>query len=192
MRQQHHLSLIVLISYLLLTCMWCIGNPEISSVRQFGGIGVDEAWSIVSSQDGSTYITGTINQQVTFAGVNCGPNGGTNIFVAKYNSNAQESWIRCFGGTGEIGVKDIAVDTVSVGVDHVYITGYLAQSVSFDTTTLVGANRDIFLVKINGDSGSVIWATSAGTNNNDEGVALAIHPFDHSIYLTGMFIVSYV
>ncbi len=93
--------------------------------------------------------------------------GDGDIFIAKWNSNGEMIWTKSFGSWEEETLGDVVIDNQ----DNIYLTG-LARGLSyFDSDTLLDFPGGYFLLKLNGDSGDVIW--SQGTEHANGG-ALAL------------------
>ncbi len=161
---------------------WAIG---------MGGTGIDFARGISVDASSNVYITGGFNGTVDFnpgAGTNnLTSNGGTNIFIAKYNSSGTYQWAYNTGGTGTGYGNEMAIDASS----NIYITGYFQNTVDFNlgagTNNLVSSGSgDIFLAKYN-SNGVYQWAIGMGGANLDGGNGIAIDA-SSNIYLTGYFL----
>jgi hypothetical protein len=108
--------------------------------------------------------------------------------LAVHRTNAQQislshRWAHQAGGIDDDTGRGIALDQVG----NTYVTGRFIGTVTFGSTTLrsVANSQDIFLVKYS-PSGVVEWATSAGSDNTDSGIAIAIDAANN-IYITGYY-----
>lgn len=134
------------------------------------------AVGVTTDLSGNVYATGMFYGTVDFnpsASVNnLTSNGGSDIFVAKYNSSGQYQWAYKIGGSTNDAGQRICID----GLGNVVIVGYFglgASAVEFNTTgsgasatrTSNGLN-DIFVVKYS-SSGSFVQVTSLGGIGND-------------------------
>jgi alpha-tubulin suppressor-like RCC1 family protein len=92
-------------------------------------------------------------------------------------------WAKSAGGTNSEGGDCVVVDASG----NVYVTGYFnSPTIVFGSYTLTNAGSyDVFLVKYNA-SGNVLWATSAGGTDDDEGSSLALDA-SGNVYVTGYF-----
>ena len=98
-------------------------------------------------------------------------------------------WARTHGGAE----REVSKAVVTDNSGNVYITGSFSTSlVTFGTTNLINVSgtcspdcSDLFLVKYD-PTGNVIWARSAGSNLNDEGLAICTDPIGN-IFITGNF-----
>ncbi|HRW22730.1 MAG TPA: hypothetical protein P5509_12230, partial [Bacteroidales bacterium] len=88
--------------------------------------------------------------------------GHYDIFVAKYDEDGNVLWAISGNGDSEDNVNAVAVDING----DVYITGQFSSPVlNFGTSVLNNSNpgtytNDVFVVKLNGNNGNVLWAIS--------------------------------
>jgi len=165
-------------------------------VKQIGagatsiGMAVDAA--------GNMYITGELTATVDFdpaATVNAVPtSGGSDVFVAKYDSSGSHQWAFHAGNSNSArpdGGAAIALDNAG----NVYVTGYFYSKADFDPSpapadtanlTSNGGIGDIFVAKYS-NSGSYIWAKNLGGTGRDEGHGIAVDAAGN-VYVTGHFI----
>ncbi len=105
------------------------------------------------------------------------------MFVSKYNFAGVQQWRR------ELNVEsegfDIAVDRNG----NIYATGFFKGSTTFGNSAISSAGgRDILVVKI-ANSGSILWAKSAGGNasRSDVGISIAVDSARSYVYVVGIF-----
>jgi len=159
----------------------------------FGGIGNDEAKSVVSDTSG-LLLTGDFSGSVDFnpgSGTNISTsNGGTDIFYLKLSNLGTYTYHKTIGGTG----NDIATKIAFDGVNIPYLVGSFRNTVDFNPDagvsklTSIGVNA--FVMKINPSSGGFIWVKdiNALSGSTDESYVYGID-FDSSgnMYLGGNF-----
>lgn len=106
--------------------------------RQFGTTNNDYAYSIAVDSVGNSYVAGATSG--TFTGQT--PSGGTDAFIAKYDSSGNAVWARQFGtnASGEDQALGVAVD----GSGNAYVAGYFAGT--FIGQTSLGGT-DAFVAK---------------------------------------------
>lgn len=128
---------------------------------------IDEALDIETDNSGNSYITGFVGGQTNFGTITTSSLGGQDIFVAKMDNAGNFIWIKTFGGSGAERGLDLALDNNG----NVYLTGYFFGSATFGTINLTSnaGSRDLFVAKINGNNGNVIWANSAGGTDAETG-----------------------
>lgn len=129
-------------------------------VRQFGSSGDDYVQCVAVSGSGEVYMTGYTGGSLGGASA-----GGIDVFLAKYDSNGVQQWIRQFGtNSSDIGYS------VAVSGNDVYVAGTTSGS-------LGGTNQgggDIFLAKYN-SSGVQQTIIQYGTSVTEEGRAVVLH-----------------
>ncbi len=160
---------------------WAIG---------IGGTGIDFAWKVVVDVSSNVYITGGFNGTVDFnpdAGTNnLTSNGGSDIFIAKYNSSGTYQWAYNIGGTGTDYGYGLAIDASS----NIHISGYFHNTVDFNpgagTNNLTSnGGSDIFIAKYN-SSGTYQWAYKIGGTDTDLGSSITTDA-SSNVYITGGF-----
>jgi hypothetical protein len=124
---------------------------------------------------GNRYVVGNFSATADFdpsAGTaNLTSAGGSDIFIAKYNSSGDYVWAKRIGGTGADQGNSLTLD----GSGNVFLTGYFAGTVDFDpsasTANLISAGgNDIFIAKYN-SSGDYVWANGIGGTGIDRGLS---------------------
>ncbi|MDZ4182448.1 MAG: PKD domain-containing protein [Candidatus Cloacimonadaceae bacterium] len=135
-----------------------------------GGVSNDVGLAIVVDDAANCYVTGRFAGNATFGSTNLTAAGGTDIFVAKLNSDGAWQWAVRAGGGG----TDIPYSIAhGVGGD-VYITGYYNGIADFGSTNISSAGGlDVFLAKLDG-AGEWQWAVSAGGAGGDYANGVAI------------------
>ncbi|MBL7927476.1 MAG: T9SS type A sorting domain-containing protein [Bacteroidia bacterium] len=112
--------------------------------------------------------------------------GGTDAFIACYDTATNIQWAHLYGGT----LGDIA-NKMTVNGNYVYLTGYFRGTVAFNPDTInnppvVSAGlTDIFILKTD-IAGNFIWVATMGDTQWDESYGIAI---DHMgrVITTGSF-----
>jgi hypothetical protein len=108
---------------------------------------------------GNSYVTGYFNDTTTFGGTNLNSRGGSDIFVAKYDSAGTLAWAKQEGGANNDYGDGIAVD----GTGNIYVTGDFSGSATFGGTTLTStSSSDVFVAKYISGGGE----TPIGTDVN--------------------------
>jgi len=142
-------------------------------IRQFGTAVAD--WSIsatvVQGGRGGVYISGATGGSLG------GPYaGGADGWVARYDSNGRQVWLRQFGSSG----NELATATTPNGSGGVYVTGWTDAN-------LAGPNaggRDVFVMEYN-FAGAQKLARQFGTSGWDEAWAASFDPVTKILYLGG-------
>ena len=137
-----------------------------------GSTSSDIGSSVSTSADGSVYIGGSTRGNLD-GQLN---NGGSDAFLAKYNSDGSKEWTQLLGTPS----YDSA-HSVSVANDgSIYITGttsgYLDEEVN-------SGKADAFISKYN-SSGTREWTKLLGSSSSESAISVSTAP-DGSVFITG-------
>jgi hypothetical protein len=116
---------------------------------------------------------------------------GTNdMFVAKYDSNGNQLWVKGFGGDydneSQLKFELVAQIVYNSHTNSLYLTGHFIGICTFAPHTIFapGPNsRSIFIAKFDLD-GNCIWVKGVGGNDDDMITSLAVTPAGN-IYISG-------
>jgi len=152
-----------------------------------GGMSNDYGNGICNDNSGNTYSTGYFSESITFGEITLTDNGGSDIFIVKYDPNGNVLWANSYGG--------VALDftnNMSINADNqIVITGaFRSESISFGTYTLTNPNSGdgadcFFVVKID-SNGNILWATTANCDSNCTGTDIDIND-NGDVVVTGNF-----
>lgn len=148
-----------------------------------GSTSGDYGSDIAVDVSGNVYITGSIWGGAYFGPFTKTVLGGSDIFVAKYNTSGSIQWVQTAGGTGLDSGNSIALDATG----NVYITGGFTSTATFNGTSLtsIGSSIDLFIAKYNSES-VFQWVQGAGGTNVDSGYGIAADALNN-LYLTGYY-----
>lgn len=94
-------------------------------------------------------------------------NGGTDIFVIKFDSSGTQQWVKSAGGVLDDRANSIIVDIYG----DLYITGEFRDRFAFGNDSINNngspGGRDIFVAKMT-QAGNWVWAKKAGSNSGSE------------------------
>ncbi len=160
-----------------------------SATNNFGR---DESYGITTDTDGNAYITGKFSSySITFGSItlaNSSLNGGTDLFIVKYNESGDVLWAKSAGGSSDDESQSVITDSLR----NVYITGqFKSPSINFDNIILTNVNpystnTDIFVASYD-SSGAIRWAKSVGQSNDDRGYSITVDK-QGNIFHTGGFL----
>lgn len=149
-----------------------------------GDGGSDRGLAIATDANGNSYVTGYYYGTATFGGFSITSAGLQDVFVVKYDRNGNVKWLVSAGGTqSDIG-NAIAVDNSG----NIIITGQFAGTATFGGFTLTSTanNINVFTAKLNGATGTFIWAEGGTGKHTDRGLGVACDP-SGNVYITGQF-----
>ncbi|MBD3338571.1 MAG: hypothetical protein GF353_05665, partial [Candidatus Lokiarchaeota archaeon] len=148
--------------------------------RQTGGSSNSEvACSITTDNSGSSIITGSFRESISFGAKTLISSGEGDIFIVKYDVSGNVLWAKKAGGTGNDRGWGITTDESG----NIYVTGFCNDSATFGTITTTGAG--MFVVKYDA-SGNALWAKVQGNNDYDLGYRI-IADKTGSVFVTGEF-----
>ena len=142
---------------------------------KMGGTGAENVNECVATPSGDVYLGGRFPGTMTLfnadgtIGGTITSRGGTDGYIAKYNSLGFFQWVVQQGGSSNDRIQDLSVD----GVGNVYGAGDFAGSILISNadgstfTTLVSlGSADAYVVKYN-PSGLCLWATQLSSLGDD-------------------------
>ncbi len=144
--------------------------------RSFGGSGGESGEGIAVDALGNVYTVGyffgTTDLDPGAGTQNHTANGAYDAYVQKLDGSGNFVWGAAYGGTGFDYANDITVDTMGTGA--AYIIGRFEGTVDFDpgagTSNFTSqGSSDIYIEKLDGQSGNFAWAFTAGNTSTDIG-----------------------
>ncbi|MGC6431885.1 MAG: hypothetical protein ACON5F_12645 [Jejuia sp.] len=126
--------------------------------KSYGGSEIDEAWGIVSSNDGNYIIVGDTRSNDKDVLFN---NGAADIFVVKIDPDGNIIWRKSFGGSSFDTARSIAKAS-----DGGFIIAGSSRSADGNITSNNGQN-DALVIKLNSE-GDLQWQHTLGGNNIDQ------------------------
>jgi hypothetical protein len=134
--------------------------------KQAGGTSVSYfvyGYDIVTDSSGNSYVTGEFYGSATFGTTILTSIEGSEVFIAKLDTNGNWLWAKQSCGTGN--AVGYGIDTDSNG--NSYMTGVFRGSITIDLVTLTSSGgTDIFIAKFDAN-GNWLWAKKAGGASND-------------------------
>lgn len=154
----------------------------------FGSSANDYGKHIQINSNNDIYLDGYFNQSVDFdpGNGNTSLTGTFDIFVAKYDKNANFIWAFKIGANGQEGSHGLALDVH----ENIIIQGRFQQTVDFDpgsgTTNLTASsNHDLFFAKYT-KNGNFVWVKQLSGPSSKYGQGISTDA-DSNIYISGSF-----
>lgn len=153
---------------------------EATSTTYGFSLGLDQDKPVITGG-----FMGTVDLDPGAPVVNETSNGVRDIFVLKLSESGLYEWSAAIGGSGQDTGWAVAVDENG----NSYVTGSFGGTVDFDpsnqTSELVGAAAEIFVLKLN-SIGNYVWAKAIGGSTSNLGLSIDV---DHlgNCYTTGYF-----
>jgi uncharacterized delta-60 repeat protein len=138
-------------------------SGDLTWTKTVGGANWDEGKSVAPTPDGGYIVTGRTR---SFGA------GGDDLFLAKFNSSGDLTWVKTVGGR----VWDWGNSVALTSDGEFIVTGM--------TRSFGGGDDDLFLAKFN-SSGDLNWAKTLEGADWDEGNSVA-QTFDGGYIVTGM------
>ena len=162
-----------------------VPSPIFEWAASGGSQNTDFGYKIAVDANGNVFVAGQLGAgEANFNGVIKNASGFSDIFLAKYDSDANLLWAEIAGSTS------VNTETaLGIGVDNfgnVYITGLFYETANFKGLSLTSVGgSDIFLAKYD-PNGNILWTRRAGGALDDIGFGLDITNADE-IFITGQF-----
>ena len=149
-------------------------SPTNRSVRAF-----------TTDATGAAYVTGVHTATYTFAGSTYTHRGKGDVWVGKLDPWGRPLWVHMWGGAEPDEGQAVAADA-----DSVYVAGvFQSPSMAMGAFTLSASHvntTDIFLARLNGTTGEVLWARAFGTEAIETAASVAVAA-DGGVVLAGAF-----
>jgi alpha-tubulin suppressor-like RCC1 family protein/chitodextrinase len=152
-------------------------GPTLEWNTFLGSSGNDYGYGLAIDGNGNVYISGY--SYATWGSPIQPFSGGTDTFVAKYNSSGILQWNTFLGSSGEDNGIGLAVDTSG----NVYVTGASYATWGSPIQPYSGAG-DAFVAKLN-SSGVLQWNTFLGSSSNYDGGIRSAVDIGGNVYITG-------
>lgn len=142
----------------------------VKSYRQDDWIGTDNPVMTIAA-DGNCFVAASFRGNITIGSqtLNSGSNdfGGTSILVAKLDANGNEQWaVKFEAKKGH--PKHITLDPIG----NILLAGIFDESINFNGGTTLsawsGLTWEAFIVKLNPDDGSALWAKKTESKKHTE------------------------
>ncbi len=119
---------------------------------------------LIIDEDGNLFITGKFSGTSNFDGIDRVSNGGTDIFIAKYDTDGNGIWINSYGGSLDDEGIDLALD----------VTGNIVVLATFSDSLIFGAasitaigGTDVAVLKLDTNGNPISVFTDGGVNDDE-------------------------
>ena len=148
-------------------CVW---------VKNAGGNNSDYGTGISIDENGNCYITGYFEGTATFGTTQLVCSGNTDVFVAKYDTSGNLTWVKNFGES----IYDYGEGISADPNGNIFLTGRFVEN-----PLPQFYDSDIFVAKYNA-LGNLIWIKTVYGNSDDSGQSISADAYGNS-YVTGHF-----
>ncbi|WP_437966262.1 SBBP repeat-containing protein [Sorangium sp. So ce260] len=154
-----------------------IGDSADQTLRS---IAVDKAGNIVIAG----YFSGALLCSAPPVPVCANSEGGTDIFVRKYDPLGAVLWTRIYGDTSNQFATSVAVD----GESNVFITGRYNGTLAVGPRQVrnTGLGPNLFVLKLD-SSGNSVWLSDYGDTASQAGTGIAVAP-SGAVLVTGTYV----
>ncbi|WP_437609639.1 SBBP repeat-containing protein [Sorangium sp. So ce834] len=148
--------------------------------KAFGGTGSDVCTRVAYTNDG-VIVAGTYDNTLRIDGSSLGNDGGTDVFVAKLDTNGDLDWMNKISGPAADTVHGLAVDAEG----NIFVAGSFTDGAKvFGVEDLNSAGgEDIFVSKIDA-AGNHVWSFNFGNRSEQVALDAAATP-DGGVVLVG-------
>jgi hypothetical protein len=157
--------------------------------QSMGGLGGDVAYSVAVDGNDDIYVSGEFLQTASFGDFTLGPAFLRDAFVCKISSDGAILWAKQLVGVRQDNGGHDSAWSMALGDDgNVYVAGDFIGIASFDSFTLTSAGNkyDIFVAKLDGSNGNIVWARQMGGMDVDRGFDVAVDG-SGNVYAVGFF-----
>ncbi|OKH19848.1 hypothetical protein NIES593_20510 [Hydrococcus rivularis NIES-593] len=128
-------------------------RPEQRRVQQLGGAGLELGIDTATDPSGNVYVTGTTTGTIQNGSTSA---GFSDFWVAKYDRNGNQLFVRQFGSSDNDSVLDIATDSAG----NIYLAG-ATQGNLFGSRQ--SQSQDSYVAKYD-SNGNLLWGRQFGSN----------------------------
>jgi hypothetical protein len=164
--QKTKYNYVILISLCL--CVLAIGFPLHAQnqkpwqwVKQLGSTSWDVAGGIAIDTKDNMYVAGSFSKTLRADGKKITSNGGTDLFLARFNTKGSLGNLWSFGGKGQDEATCLALAPNNI----IIVGGSVSDTVTFGKLISAGAGSRLFLTAIN-NGGNALWITSIEHQGN--------------------------
>ncbi len=146
-----------------------------------GSVNNDSANGVAVDGAGNVFVVGETNYDWDEEDpVREYSDGNVDAFVARLGPDGTLLWHTFLGGSPADYGLDIALDADG----DIYVTGF-SDGTWESPVRPISSSWDVFVAKLAGDDGSLVWNTFLGGNSDDRGYGIAVDA-DENVYVTGM------
>ena len=146
-------------------------DGELNWLRQFGTPDYEWSWAVDTDSEGNAYATGWTLGDLG------GENAGIyDAWLAKYDEQGNQEWLRQFGTPGDDEAFGINIDSD----DNIFVTGYTNSDLGGENA----GSFDAWVAQYDTD-GNQVGIDQFGTPNFDQGYGITSNS-DGDVYFTGV------
>lgn len=135
---------------------------EIVNENTFGGTELFKNASAIDAKENSVGEIFVLVQTTANSGIFTGNHGETDVFVLKLDADLNLLWVENFGSSA----SDLPLDLTVLPNDDLVVAAKVSVG-DFDVPTILG-EADIWLFRIAGNNGDLLWSKNYGGTNEEE------------------------
>lgn len=133
--------------------------------QRFGDASDQYGFAVAVDASGNILLTGRFSGTIDFGGGALASAGGSDVYLAKFNSSGAHLWSKRFGDSSTEEARSVTTDPSG----NVYITGSYFGSIDFGGGPFASNGyEDIFLAKFDPD-GTHLWSAHFGDGDSQYG-----------------------
>jgi gliding motility-associated-like protein len=168
-------------------------SQSIAVAKKAGGSGTDYGNKVAVDDSNNVYMCGFFSGTSSFSStVSKTSNGGTDVFLAKYDCNGTLQWVQTYGGANN---ENNSYSFLGLGIDtdhNVVLSGLMNTSGTISSQN--GSNvsitssggTDAIIVKYS-SGGNIAWYKKYGGSGNEDASNLEIDEKTNDIIVFGLF-----
>ena len=164
----------------------CVSGEHLGSAS-YGGSGSQFARDVAVDAAGSVYVIGYFFDSIDLGGGPITSAGFRDMFVVKYDAMGAHVWTKHLSDPNSIYGWEIEID----GAGDVVVGGHFFGGVDFGIANqapfVTAGALDIFVAKLDPNTGDGIWAQQYGDGGEEELWGLDINPATNEIAISGFF-----
>lgn len=159
--------------------------------KKVGDGGYQAVTALAVDLAGNVFVTGGYSGSINFGAGSCnllGASGTGDMFAAKFDSNGNCKWGKKAGDNTNSGgfINQIGWGIAVTPQGDAVVTGTFDGAIDFGGGALNAQGIDAFVVKLNGNDASLLWAKRYGDGQDQYGFGVAVDP-GGNIAVTGTF-----
>lgn len=139
----------------------------------FGGALNDVAPAMAVDMNGNVIVGGTFSGTMTVGAQQLTSAGGTDGFIAQFDTNGNLKWAQSLGDAADQSVTGVASDASG----NVFVTGVFAGTLNLGGmggATYTANGKDTFVMKLGG-SGAYFWSKRIGVSGDQISTSIAVN-----------------
>ncbi len=160
------------------------GPGSVPWLRHYGSTLNDSAVTCQIDSSGNVLVAGYFKGTINLGGSNLVSPGGSCLYIAKYDSNGNHQWSFRYGGTGDIDVRNMVLDSSG----NLIVCGAFISNANLGGSTFTSASgQKAFIVKYT-SAGAHSWSYAFGHEVNNAFNKLAVLPGSNDVIAGGSFV----